>query len=241
MSALAGRRVVVTRAQHQAGALASLLAARGALVEHVPLVAIEEAADGGAALRDALARIGSYDWVVVTSPNGAERVAPALAGRGAPPRIAAVGAATDAALGPRSADLVARRATGAGLVADFPSGSGRVLIAQGDRAGPTVSEGLRALGWRVDVVTAYRTVARPPEPAAAERAPSADAVLFASGSAVGSWVEAFGAVAPPVVVAIGPSTAAALAAHGLQVTRIAADQSVEGLVVALESAFGDPR
>lgn len=231
---------MVTRAAHQGTELTRLLAERGADVEHLPLVAVDEPADGGVELAATLARLGSYDWVVVTSPNGAERIAPALSVAERPPRIAVVGAATAAALG-RPADFVPRRASGAGLVDDFPAGAGRVLVAQGDRAGDAVADGLRSLGWNVDVVTAYRTVTRAPDAAASVRALHADAVVFASGSAVESWVKAFGAVAPAVVVAIGPSTAAVAARQHLQVTQVATDQTVEGLVVALEAAFGDPR
>jgi uroporphyrinogen-III synthase len=51
------------------------------------------------------------------------------------------------------------------------------------------------------------------------------------------WVVAFGAVAPPEVVAIGPQTAAAAERAGLKVSSIAADHSLAGLVEALEERF----
>lgn len=242
-SPLAGRRVVVTRAPHQSAALTRLLTERDAIVEHVPLVEIADPADGGAALTAALRRIDSYDWLVVTSPNGATRVADAMAAaaiRGAAPRVAAVGRATEAALG-RPADLIPRRATGAALVDEFPRGEGRVLVAQADRAGATVADGLRALGWTVDVCVAYRTLTTRPDDDARRRAQRADAVLFASGSAVHGWVAAFGPTCPAVVVVIGPSTAAAARRQNLQVTSVAADQSVESMVGALERAFADRR
>ena len=63
----------------------------------------------------------------------------------------------------------------------------RVLIAQADIAAPTLADGLRAAGHEVTVVTAYRTVAAEPDGAAEVAVAGADAVLFASGSAVESW------------------------------------------------------
>jgi uroporphyrinogen-III synthase len=63
---------------------------------------------------------------------------------------------------------------------------------------------------------------------------AADAVLFASGSAVRAWVAAFGTSTPPLVVAIGPQTASAAQLVGLKVDLIAADHSLQGLVNSLE-------
>ena len=50
MNPLAGRTVVVTRATDQAGSLAGALTDLGAEVIELPVVAIVEPADGGAAL-----------------------------------------------------------------------------------------------------------------------------------------------------------------------------------------------
>ena len=69
---LAGCRVIVTR--ERPGELATMLTRRGAAVDHVPLIAVEEPSDGGAGLSDALSRLADVDWLVVTSPAGAERV-----------------------------------------------------------------------------------------------------------------------------------------------------------------------
>jgi uroporphyrinogen-III synthase len=68
----------------------------------------------------------------------------------------------------------------------------------------------------------------------------ADAVLFASGSAARGWVEVFGTDAPPVVVAIGPETAAATERAGVRVTAVARDHSLAGLVLALAEWFEPP-
>jgi uroporphyrinogen-III synthase/uroporphyrinogen III methyltransferase/synthase len=76
-------------------------------------------------------------------------------------------------------------------------------------------------------------------PSAEERsaALAADAVAFASGSAAQAWHDAVGTATPPVVVAIGPTTEGAARACGLNVTHVAREQSVEGLVAALTGAL----
>ena len=240
---LAGRRVVVTRAADQAGDLADLLRQAGAEPVVVPLIEIAAPTDGGAALDDAMKRLDEYDWLVVTSPNGATRVAAGLTATrasGAAPdlRVAAVGSSTASGLG-RPADLVAERQNAEGLLEVFPDGPGRVLVAQADRARPTLVDGLIAKGFVVDAVPAYRTVSVRPDRGDMLRALSADAVLFASGSAAVAWHEVFGTSTPPLVVAIGPSTAVAADRIGLKIDVVATDHSLDGLVTCLMTYLGD--
>ncbi|HWC09993.1 MAG TPA: uroporphyrinogen-III C-methyltransferase, partial [Acidimicrobiales bacterium] len=71
---LLGRRVVVTRPRQQASGLADRLRRAGAEVVLVPTIEIVEAADGGAALASAAARVREFDWVVFTSANAVERL-----------------------------------------------------------------------------------------------------------------------------------------------------------------------
>jgi uroporphyrinogen-III synthase len=239
-----GRRIVICRPLDQADGLAAALTARGAEVVVLPLIAIVPPDDGGRALSDALADLDAVDWIVVTSANGSAAVAAALGARplGAA-RVAAVGRATADALG-RPVHLVPDDQIAEGLVAAFPAGTGRVVVAQADGARSVVVDGLRALGWQVEAVTAYRTVPvgslgqpAPSWTAARVAAQAADALVLTSGSIARSWVAAVGTVAPPVVVAIGPATAAGAAAAGLKVTHIAADHSRDGVVDALERAW----
>jgi uroporphyrinogen-III synthase len=233
---LVGRRVVVTRAAAQSAGLSERLAALGAEVVELALIRIDEASDGGVALGRALDRLDTYDWLVVSSPNGAARVAAAPGVRGAASlRVAAVGTATAEALG-RPADLVPARQVAEGLVEVFPAGPGRVLVVQAEQARPTIAEGLRARGWSVDAVAAYRTetVHHDELPPAVLQA---DAVLFGSGSAARSWRQVVGEWTPPVVVAIGPVTASAARDAGLKVTSVAADHSLTGLIEALAAAL----
>jgi uroporphyrinogen-III synthase len=245
VSALAGRRVVVTRAADQADGIAELLAARGAEAVVVPL--IEIVADPAEVQRLGTLRPAAFEWLVVTSPNAAMYFA-ATHTTGthttAPPNVAAVGATTAAALARAgvTATLVPARQSAAGLLAEFPaarpsgpSGPTGVLLVQAADAEPALAAGLVALGWSVTGVAPYHSVAVRPGADRQRAALSADAVLFASGSAARAWAEAFGDLTPPIVVAIGPQTAAAAQQAGLKVTLIAADHSVKGMVDALAS------
>lgn len=244
---LAGCRVVVTR--ERLGTLGALLVERGATTIHVPLIAVIDPDDGGRALDQALADASAVDWVLVTSAPGAERVAAILGDRVDDVRIGCVGTATAARweeLSGRPADLVPERQLAASLAAAFADAhrdarAQRVVVAQADRAGADLVDGLRAAGHHVDAVTAYRTVVRTPSADESHQLSGADAVLFASGSAVTGWFEALGDDAieslPPIVVAIGPSTAASAEELGLKIPTIAADHSVSGLVAALESIW----
>jgi uroporphyrinogen-III synthase len=235
--ALRGRRVLVTR--ERPGELAATLAARGADVVHLPLIAVVEPADGGAHLRAELEQLDGFDWLIVTSAAGAERVGDAVA---ACPqvRLACVGTATAAALrsaGTRAVDLVPAVQRAEHLAEEFVArvdGPQRVLIAQADRAAPTLAAALRRAGHEVVEAIAYRTVDVEPDADTLEAIDGADAVVFASGSAVESWCRAVGDRRPPIVVAIGPSTAATAARLGLAVTGVAHEHSLDGLVDELE-------
>ena len=226
--------MLVTR--ERPGDLAAKLAQRGATVIHVPLIAVVEPADGGRALDEALSRLAEFDWLVVTSPAGAERVGAAAQGVSGT-RLAAVGTATKQTLehqSGRPVDLVPTVQRAEGLVAAFADASTapqRVLIAQADIAAPTLTNGLRQAGHDVTTIIAYRTVTLEPDREATD---GADAVLFASGSAVESWCRAFGPVGPPLMIAIGPTTAAVADRLGLKVSAVAADHSLDGLVIELE-------
>ena len=242
---LARRRVVVTRAADQAGALSTALAALGAEVVEFPTLEITDPPDAGAALRAALETLKSYAWIVFASTNAVERCfaelrdARALAG----PAVAAVGEATAAALRRRGvvADLVPDAPRAAGLLAAFPGPAGpaeRVLVPRALAGNDELPEGLRARGFVVDAVAAYAT-RTPAAPAALLSAiKGADALTFASGSAVAGFLEMAGrSLVPPVVATVGPVTSAAVRSAGLEVAVEAPSPSPEALASALGQYF----
>ena len=232
MNELAGRRVVITRALDQADALAELLEAAGAIAVTMPLIEIVAESAGAAAL--ATADPAAFDWLVVTSPNGAEQYVTAH-GSVTADSVAAVGSATAAAFSAVgiACTLVPRVQSAVGLLGEFPAGTGRVLLVQAHGAAATLAAGLAQLGWQVTAIAPYRAVPTLPTARQQLTALSADAVLFASGSAVRAWAAVFGDSTPPIVVAIGPQTAQAAADAGLKVAVVAADHSLPGLVAAL--------
>ncbi len=242
---LFGRRVVVTRTRTQASSLVARLCDLGAAPVEIPAIEIVDPDDGGAALADAVERLGIYDWVVLTSPNGAERFlaelydARDLGGIG----IAAIGPGTAATVAAANlvADLVPERYVAEGLLDAFPDppeGGGRVLVARAAEARDVLPDGLRAAGWEVDVVQVYRTVAAEITDDHRQQVGSADVVTFTSSSTVARFVEAFGTDAvPPVVACIGPITAETARDHGLDVAVVADVHSIDGLVDALVAHF----
>jgi uroporphyrinogen III methyltransferase/synthase len=243
---LFGRRVVVTRAREQASELVLPLQAQGAATIEVPAIEIRDPVDGGAALAAAVNRLGSYDWVVLTSANGARRLLGAIRDGGrdarafAGARLAAIGPGTAEALATAGlvVDLVPPRFVAESLLEAFPEptdpAGGRVLLVRAAVARDILPEGLRAKGWDVDVVEAYRTEQAPLDAGQAAAVAGADVVTFTSSSTVTNFLAAMGdRPIPPAVVVIGPITAATAREHGLAVDAEAEVHTIDGLVDAL--------
>jgi uroporphyrinogen-III synthase len=203
-------KVVVTRPRAQAGPLVSRLEALGHEVVECPLIEIEPL-PGEVEVED-------YDWVIVTSPNGArELVANAS---GALPRVAAVGPGTAETLRELGVEpaFVPRVSSQDGLLDEFPRPAGRVLFAAAEGARKRPIEELGA-----DFVPLYRTnELRPPV------FPDVDLVVLGSASAARAYA-ALDASAP--AVSIGPQTTAAAA--GVDVVAEAESHDLDGLVEAV--------
>lgn len=204
-------RVIVTRPRARAGPLTEALEALGATVVECPLIEIERISDepvDGA----------GYDWLVVTSPNGADEIA--RRGRNLP-AVAAVGPGTAEALRAHGIEpaFVPRASSQEELSREFPRPAGRVLFAaaEGARRGPVDELG-------ADFVPLYRTRLLTPEP------PDGDVVVLASGSAARAYA-GIGGTAP--AVSIGPETTRVAQAAGLAVAKEAATHDLDGLVAAV--------
>src|SRR4051812_32421913 len=130
-------RVGVTRAVGQADELVRRLGEMGGEPVVWPLISVEPL-DGGPI------HPSPYEWVVLTSPNGAAELARRLT---APPRqLAAVGRGTAAALRERglAPTLVPRESTQEGLLAELPTPAGRVLVAAAEGARRIIVEAVGA-------------------------------------------------------------------------------------------------
>jgi uroporphyrinogen-III synthase len=214
-------RVAVTRAAGQADELVRRLEAMGCEPVVWPLIAVEPL-EGGPI------DPGPYDWIVVTSPNGAAELARRLT---APPRqLAAVGPGTAAALRELGFEpnLVPGESTQEGLLAELPQPAGRVLVAAAEGARRVIVDALAA-----DFMPLYRTVELAPD-----EVPEVDIVLLASPSAARAFAHTAARAAP--VVLIGPQTAAAARELGLDVAAEAAAHDLDGLLVALREVLADP-
>lgn len=243
---LAGIGVLVTRAKAQAGSLQTQISALGGAVWELPVIATADPLDW-APLDDALTHLDRYGWLVVTSANGAQQVARRLQHLGiATPRvrIAAVGSATAQALEQArlQVDLLPSTFRGASLaeaLAGHLRPGERILFARADIADPAPANKLRALGYAVDDLVAYRTVLQAPDATAVLQALAAGRIQYVtltSSSTVGGVVNALGGRAPLAhvrVAVIGPETAAAAVAAGLTVHVQAAQATIASLVQAL--------
>jgi uroporphyrinogen-III synthase len=259
---LHNKRIVITRAEAQAGPLIARLRALGAEPLACPAIAIAPPADY-APLDQAIARLGQYNWLIVTSANGARALLGRMAELGADTtqlrrmRIGAVGPATARALaelgieaGFVPADYVAEAVLGE--IGDVAGQ--RILLPCADIARDALAAGLRAQGALVDDVAAYRTV---PGAGAAELLPwlrehTIDAVTFSSSSTVRYLLEGMEATGldraaaralleRAAIVCIGPITAATAQAEGLRVDAVAREYTGDGLVEALIAWFEEPQ
>jgi uroporphyrinogen III methyltransferase/synthase len=234
--------VIVTGARSSSSRLSGRLADAGANSVEIPVIEILDPLDGGACLEEALARIDDYEWVVFTSANAVERCCrhdfrSRALGR---VKVAAIGAATAAALSEQGvkADLVPERFVSEALVETFPGPAAHrrasVLFPCAAEVREVLAEGLRAKGWRVDVVVAYRTVHPTPRAGDLEALAGADAVVFTSSSTVSGYLDFAGLDrVPPVVACIGPVTARAAIQAGLRVDIVAPVQTADGLAESL--------
>jgi uroporphyrinogen-III synthase len=211
-------RVIVTRPREQAGPLVEALREAGFDPVLCPLIGIEPIDDGPIAM-------AGYDWVIVTSGNGAEQLA--RRHRGYLPRVAAIGAATASVLETFGihADFVPTTPSQEALVAEFPRPAGRVLFIGAEEA-----RGLIVAELDADFRAVYRTRRLRPDPR-----PEGDLVVLASPSAA----DAFAALRLDVpAVTIGPQTTAAARARGVHVLAQSQTQDVAGLVAAVRQAAG---
>jgi uroporphyrinogen-III synthase len=248
LTALHGRRVVVTRPAAQAGALAARLRARGAEPVLCPAIRILPPSDR-APLDAALAGLSSFDWIICTSANAVEAIAAAL--RAAPTlhaRIAAVGPATRAALRDLGCTevFVPTLHTADVLSTELPVTDGaRVFWPRGDLADDAPRATLASRGAHVESPVAYRTE---PDPAlqdvvADARRGAIDAVIFTSPSTVRAFASAFGDAAllrAIPVACIGPITGTAARTAGFTRIAAAATPDDDALCAALDALLAPP-
>jgi len=219
---LAGRTILLTRT----GGLTEEVRARGAEVRVVPVTRYEPAA--------ATADPAGYDWIVFTSARAVAHC-PFPVGDG--PRIACSGPQTADAVREAGGhvDLVPPEHGAAALADRLVEGGvragSRVLFPCADRALGTIEERLGAAGAEVTRLVVYRTVAEDSMPA--DVTDGVDAIVFLSPSAADAFAALGGDLAAAPVLAIGETTAAALARHGVA-AEVAPTSDRAGILTLLE-------
>ena len=260
---LFGKRVLVTRAREQGSAAAALLRERGADPVVVPTIEIHPPSDPSAMI-DAVQAMGErYDWVVLTSANGVERLWAETKRQSRDARafgklkIAAIGPATAAALERcgLTPDIIAKEHRQEALAAELLASmlathdgphQARVLVARAELARDVLPDTLRAAGCKVDVVAVYKTRS-PPRPllealSTLLEAGEIDVVTFTSSSTVEHLCDALEAraaalLAKTCVASIGPITTETAQKRGVRVDVMATEYTIVGLVAALERHF----
>lgn len=250
MSRLAGVRVVVTRAEHQAQGLVEAFAAAGAEVAVLPLLEVVAPANPRPAER-AASELALYDWLVLTSTNAAAAFLP-LTGGVLPARlkVAVVGDATARAV--RAWDieptLQPARADAEGLLAELAprvSRRQRVLLPHAADARPDLAQGLAAAGAEAVAVVAYDK--RLPQDAG-ERATELFSraplgwVTFSSPSIVRHFVDVLGEAWPQrkgelLAASIGPVTSRELRRQAIEPAAEASGPTALALVAAVIAAL----
>lgn len=250
---LFGKRIVVTRTRHQAGALTKQVADLGADVIELPTIRIEEPQDllaFGELVRDA----HQYEWLVFTSPNGVDAFFKMFYKLYSDARE--IGGCKIAAIGPGTAEKIRsyhlavdlmpeKNFVAEGLVKAFKDHQNientSILWVRADEAREVIASQLTAQGAIVDEAIAYRTVAETEdnlEALARIQEEGADLITFTSSSTV----EHFLALGLPLpkgcqIASIGPVTTATIKKRGLKADVEAKEHTIPGLVAAIEKHY----
>ena len=238
---LAGRTVVITRAQNQAEEFATELERYGAEVILCPTIEIREL-ESYERLDEAIEHLYGYDWLIFTSVNGVEHFFKRLKARDRNAsdldeiNVCAIGEATAARLRDLHAhvDVIPDEFKAEGVFAALERFVGgrdelkslNVLIPRASVARDYLPRALEQAGARVDVVPAYRTSV--PENldrgrVAAMLSGSGDCIAFTSSSTVRNLARLFDtqdlsqALNGVVIACIGDITATTAAEYGLRV------------------------
>lgn len=253
---LLGKRILVTRARHQAGQLSAELARLGATPIEIPAIEILPL-ESFRALDAALADISRYQWLIVSSANAVRALRDRAAALGITAaafshlKVAAVGSTTARALAEAglTASIIPREYVAESLLEALPKdmAGARVLIARAAVARDVVPEALSIRGAHVDIAEAYRTILPPDSVsrlAEALASQSPHAATFSSSSAVTNFfalLRAAGYEQPPDgtrAVSIGPITSQTLRDHGWPPAAEADPHDIPGLAAATARLLG---
>jgi len=251
MSALRGKRVVITRAQHQADGLARLLAEQEAIPLSYPCLEIHPPTDSKA-LEGAIARLvgGDFDWVILTSANTVAILGETLQRLSPPPQYAVIGPATAQAmsdLGLNVAPISRKIYTANRLLEALPAISGaQILLPQSELADSDLARLLTERGAHVTAVSAYTMKIGKGgiHLATALHAGQIDVITLASPSAFHNLLTRLkdeggdpNNLRKVALACIGSTTAQAVQTGGFNPAITAESHTVTGLIDALNAYF----
>ncbi len=250
---LFGKRILVTRARHQASILSRKLTRRGAIPVELPAITIRPIPHNEE-LERAILNLAQYQWIVFTSVNGVDAFFAVLENLKLDSR--ALGNLKICVIGPATAEALHHK----GIVADCQPGSftsrglitelkkqnitgQRLLLPRADIADEELTEGLTQLGATVQEITVYRT--SPDIEAVAEArgmllSNQIDVIVFTSSSTVSNLLTALDPEDMPGgvrIACIGPKTAETAIKAGIKPDVVASEHTIPGLVNALEEYF----
>ena len=252
---LFGKKVLITRSRAQASQFRAKLEELGAQPVEIPTIRTD-ALDDYSELDIALDRLYSYGWVIFASGNAVDAVFGRLAHLDKDSRafggvcVGAIGPATSAALSGRgiAADFIPTRPVSEVVLEELSQREWdgvKVLLPGADIGRDVLYRGLKGLGAKADLIPAYRTV---PVTGVKDKARKAlesgvDIVTFTSSSTVKNLFDMLEgdrkALEGCRIACIGPTTAATAREFGLWVDLVADVHTVDGLVDALVSYFGN--
>lgn len=255
---LVGVRVMVTRPRERSHELCFLLEDEGAEVLALPLLELQPPTDERA-LRAVAERLGRFTWVAFASPSGVQALSEAAREAGTRDALYRLKVAV---VGPKTAyaarehglhvhlEAEPEQATGAALSAELQKLLGpedHVLLPGAEEGRTELRETLAGSGFAVTWVAAYRSspMALSGEARAVLEGPAPDAVVLASPRTCEALWELPGgrghAIAQKAkLVAIGPTTEAALHRYDLHAAEVAETATNEGLVEAVVRAVRPP-
>ncbi|NOY78543.1 MAG: uroporphyrinogen-III C-methyltransferase [Calditrichaeota bacterium] len=251
---LAGTRIVVTRARHQASALGNRLRENGAEVHLLPTIRISDP-DSWLPVDQVFQKEKKPDWLVFTSENGVRQWMKRLFANGmdvrwlGPVKIASMGSGTSAALKEFGLvpDLEPKTFVAEGLVDAFRSihlKDQTVVLARAAEARDVLPQELKKMGAAVAEVTVYRTLVDEQSRVRArelfrEKQNFPDWITFTSSSTVKNFVRLVGEERIPEisrtvkVASIGPITTQTAQKFGFRVTVEPEQFTIRNLVEAL--------
>ncbi|MGD9172906.1 MAG: uroporphyrinogen-III C-methyltransferase [Desulfobacterales bacterium] len=249
---LLGKRIVVTRARQQASDLVNLLTDLGAECLEYPTIEIIPP-NNPRPLKQAVANLSAYDWIVFTSVNGIGFFFEQLFAAGKDAR--ALGRLKTAAIGPATAarllefgvtsDIVPETYRAESVVAAFKKeklNNKKILLPRAKEARPILPQKLNKMGARVDEIPAYetlKTVENTADLVQQLKDKRVDMITFTSSSTVKNFkallpAKDFAALIQGIAIAsIGPITSDTAKKLGFDVHITAESYTIPGLVNAI--------